>query len=146
MKRVLEELPQNDAAIVREEGLALLHELNNDIARALRHRAREIQLTERLHDSVRESRQAGEYDERMGASILAGRDAKVLRQRRAILKALITKQISGRQVDAVPAESRAGHETEGFSIDDLVAAKKLVGQVGSIEKVKEALAALARLS
>jgi len=82
----------------------------------------------------------------MGASILAGRDAKVLRQRRAILKALITKQISGRQVDAVPAESRAGHETEGFSIDDLVAAKKLVGQVGSIEKVKEALAALARLS
>ncbi|HVC98645.1 MAG TPA: hypothetical protein VND64_33570 [Pirellulales bacterium] len=32
-----------------------------------------------------------------------------------------------------------------LSIDDLVAAKKLVGQVGSIEKVKVALAALARL-
>jgi arginine repressor len=32
-----------------------------------------------------------------------------------------------------------------LNIDDLVAAKKLVGQVGSIEKVKEALAALARL-
>jgi len=31
------------------------------------------------------------------------------------------------------------------TIDDLVAAKKLVGQVGSIEKVREALAALARL-
>jgi hypothetical protein len=33
----------------------------------------------------------------------------------------------------------------GLNIDDLVAAKKLVGQVGSIEKVKEALTALARL-
>jgi len=33
-----------------------------------------------------------------------------------------------------------------LSIDDLVAAKKLVGQVGSIEKVREALAAMARLS
>jgi len=32
-----------------------------------------------------------------------------------------------------------------ISIDDLVAAKKLVGQVGGIEKVKEALAALAKL-
>jgi hypothetical protein len=33
-----------------------------------------------------------------------------------------------------------------LNIDDLVAAKKLVGQVGSVEKVREALAALARLS
>ena len=33
-----------------------------------------------------------------------------------------------------------------LNIDDLIAAKKLVSQVGSIEKVKEALAALARLS
>jgi hypothetical protein len=33
----------------------------------------------------------------------------------------------------------------GLNIDDLVAAKKLVAQVGSIERVKEALSALARL-
>src|SRR5438874_1004914 len=33
-----------------------------------------------------------------------------------------------------------------LNIDDLIAAKKLVAQVGSIEKVKEALSALARLS
>jgi arginine repressor len=33
----------------------------------------------------------------------------------------------------------------GLNISDLVAAKKLVGEVGSIAKVKEALAALARL-
>jgi hypothetical protein len=36
--------------------------------------------------------------------------------------------------------------SNGLSIDDLVMAKKIVGQVGSIEKVREALAALARLS
>ena len=35
--------------------------------------------------------------------------------------------------------------SNGLNIDDLVMAKKLVGQVGSIEKVREALAALARL-
>jgi arginine repressor len=43
---------------------------------------------------------------------------------------------------AAPA---ARSTSTSLSIDDLVAAKKLVGQIGSIEKVKEALAALARL-
>jgi ribosomal protein L4 len=45
---------------------------------------------------------------------------------------------------ATPAASSNG-AVSSLSIDDLVAAKKLVAQVGSIEKVKEALAALARL-
>ncbi len=36
--------------------------------------------------------------------------------------------------------------SNGLSINDLVAAKKVVEQVGSVEKVREALAALARLS
>jgi arginine repressor len=36
--------------------------------------------------------------------------------------------------------------SNGLNINDLVAAKKLVAQVGSVEKVREALAALARLS
>ncbi|HEV3022176.1 MAG TPA: hypothetical protein VGX76_06900 [Pirellulales bacterium] len=43
-----------------------------------------------------------------------------------------------------PAPTVAANSA-GLNIDDMVAAKKLVGQVGSIEKVKEALAALARL-
>ncbi|HUY31908.1 MAG TPA: hypothetical protein VMV69_03945 [Pirellulales bacterium] len=43
------------------------------------------------------------------------------------------------------SRSTASRST-AISIDDLVAAKKLVAQVGGIEKVKEALAALARLS
>ncbi|HUY31205.1 MAG TPA: hypothetical protein VMV69_00385 [Pirellulales bacterium] len=50
------------------------------------------------------------------------------------------KGAAGRSTSAARATSVS------ISIDDLVAAKKLVGQVGSIEKVKEALAALARLT
>jgi len=49
------------------------------------------------------------------------------------------KAAAGGTAPAVAATSAS------LSIDDLVAAKKLVGQVGSIEKVREALAALARL-
>jgi len=47
-----------------------------------------------------------------------------------------------------PSDVRAAilaRRSAPVTIDDLVAAKKLVGQVGSIEKVREALAALARL-
>ncbi len=44
---------------------------------------------------------------------------------------------------AAPADAT---NSAAINIDDLVATKKLVGRVGSIEKVKAALAALARLS
>jgi len=50
-----------------------------------------------------------------------------------------SKAAAGSAAPAVAATSAP------ISIDDLVAAKKVVGQVGSIEKVREALAALARL-
>jgi hypothetical protein len=49
------------------------------------------------------------------------------------------KATTGKSAPTVAANSA------GLNIDDMVAAKKLVGQVGSIEKLKEALAALARL-
>ncbi|HEV3024064.1 MAG TPA: hypothetical protein VGX76_16425 [Pirellulales bacterium] len=55
------------------------------------------------------------------------------------------KRIRRRKAAAVGAAAVAA-SSSSLSIDDLVAAKKLVGQVGSIEKVKEALTALARLS
>ncbi|HVC92697.1 MAG TPA: hypothetical protein VND64_03355 [Pirellulales bacterium] len=45
---------------------------------------------------------------------------------------------------AAGSAARSTNSTS-ISIDDLVAAKKLVGQVGSIEKVREALSALSRL-
>jgi len=49
-----------------------------------------------------------------------------------------------RAVGGAPPALRS--TSASLSIDDLVAAKKLVGQIGSIEKVREALAALARLT
>lgn len=94
LEHILAKLPENDLAILRQEGLALLHELRGQNRSAIKHREREIQLTERLHDSVRESVQAGEYDERMGVSILVGRNAATLRERRAILQALQKELIS----------------------------------------------------
>jgi hypothetical protein len=88
LERILHQLPDNDLAILRQEGLALLHELKGQRRGAIEHRQREIQLTERLRKSVLKSVQAGDYDERMGASILATRDGAALEERRAILRAL----------------------------------------------------------
>jgi hypothetical protein len=51
-----------------------------------------------------------------------------------------------RRSKAAAGNAAPAAASTGLKIDDLVAAKKLVGQVGSIEKVREALAALARLS
>src|SRR2546421_5438881 len=53
LERILVQLPPNDLAILREEGRALLHELKGQTKGALEHRQREIQLMERLQESVR---------------------------------------------------------------------------------------------
>lgn len=90
LESITGELPDNDSAILREEALALLHELADDIPQAVRHREREIELIEWLHDSVRESIETGRYDKRMGSSILAGWGKPVLAERRKILRRLKT--------------------------------------------------------
>src|SRR6266478_149829 len=71
LRQLLEALPENDLAVLREEGLALLNELENESGAAIRHRKREIQLIRRLHESVNSSIEAGDYDRGMGLSILA---------------------------------------------------------------------------
>jgi hypothetical protein len=88
LEQVLNELPENDQAIIREEGWALLCELKQETAAAVKHRKREIQLLEKLHESVRKSVQAGDYDDKMAASILAGREEAALQKRRDILRTL----------------------------------------------------------
>lgn len=88
LESLLERLPANDMAILREEGFALLSELRQDTPNAIKHRKREIELTERLRASVQQSVAAGHYDAAMGSSILACRDAAGLRKRRAILETL----------------------------------------------------------
>ena len=49
LTRVLSDLPESGVAILREEGLALRWELQGNLAEAITHRRREINLMERLH-------------------------------------------------------------------------------------------------
>jgi hypothetical protein len=84
LQRVLRELPENDMAIVREEGFALLYELKGKAGEAIAHRRREIELMERLHREAQSPR----YDDSTRAYMLRRRDATALRRRRAILEAL----------------------------------------------------------
>jgi hypothetical protein len=86
--RVLEKLPENKLAIIRQEGLALVHEITDDYALAIKHREEEIRLIQTLHEDVRRSVAAGDYDEKMGTSILAGHDFSALQERRAIVASL----------------------------------------------------------
>jgi len=62
-----------------------------------------------------------------------------------VLRAAGMKRKRRRKAAAGSAAPVVAATSAPISIDDLVAAKKLVGQVGSIEKVREALSALARL-
>jgi hypothetical protein len=84
LKRVLNRLPDNDLAIVREEGLALLAELQGDLRDAIDHREREIRLTQRLQKEAKSSR----YDSATRTYLLRGRDITDLQQRQAILDRL----------------------------------------------------------
>jgi hypothetical protein len=88
LRSILVELPKNDLAILRAEGLALLHELNGEIQKAIKYRKKEIKLVEKLHDSVRKSVQAKEYDEKMAASILHNKNKAFLSKRLSILEKL----------------------------------------------------------
>jgi plasmid stabilization system protein ParE len=88
LESITQQLPDNDLAILREEALALLHELEDDVSAAVQHREQEIGLIERLHASVRKSIESGRYDSKMASSIMADWDDRALKKRRAILKGL----------------------------------------------------------
>lgn len=89
LEQILSKLPKSDLAILREEGHALLHELNGETRQAIAHRRKEIRLMTRLHHSVSSSIANGDYDATTGRSILAGRDLDALAERRAIVRALL---------------------------------------------------------
>jgi len=84
LERVLRELPENDMAIIREEGLSLLCELKGELSRAIAHREREIQLMERLHREAASPK----YADSTRVYMLRGRDGAVLEQRRVVLETL----------------------------------------------------------
>lgn len=88
LEYILDHLPENDLAIIRYEGAALLAEMKNDLTNAIRHRKKEIQLTERAQKSVQASLDRGDYDAETAKWALQGRDSKALKERRSMLRAL----------------------------------------------------------
>lgn len=84
LQRVLHDLPENGAAIIREEGLSLLHELKGDVGSAIAHRKREIRLMERLLKDA----ESHKYSNSTRAYLLRNRDVADLQERRAILETL----------------------------------------------------------
>src|SRR5262245_43086771 len=84
LERVLRNLPENDSAIVRQEGLALLYELKGKLSEAIAHRKREIQLMERLHGEAK----SPEYADSTRAYMLRDRDTDALMRRRTHLEGL----------------------------------------------------------
>src|SRR5262245_8742793 len=102
LERVLRKLPENDLAIIREEGLALLCELQGKTDEAIAHRTREIQLIERLHQSA----QSEGIDESTRAYMLRDRDASALKRRRMILRLLERANASTRNNRDVNRDTR----------------------------------------
>jgi hypothetical protein len=82
LEGILHDVPPNELAILRQEGLALLHELKGEVEKAIVHRRREIELMERLHKEAQTHRMA------VRAYMLQGRGSDVLAERRTILKLL----------------------------------------------------------
>src|SRR6266849_3107557 len=52
LERLLRMVPENELAIIRQEGFALLYELKDELTHAIQHRKREIELMEKLHEDV----------------------------------------------------------------------------------------------
>ena len=93
LEEVLTRLPHNDMAIVRHDALALLCELRGNLAQAIKHRRREIQLMQRLHREAALPR----HDEDTRAYMLQGRDDAALADRQAILESLESRLELARQ-------------------------------------------------
>src|ERR1700683_5140139 len=84
LEHVLRQVPNRDMAIVRHEGLALLHELNGEIGDAIAHRKKEITLMQRLHNEAYSPNCSAETRDYM----LRDRDEVALQERQDILDRL----------------------------------------------------------
>jgi hypothetical protein len=86
--RILERIPEDDPAIIRQEALAWFHQLRGEYAAAIKHRREEIRLIEWLHDDVRRCLESGTYDQSVARYALQGRGQRGLQDRLAILRTL----------------------------------------------------------
>ena len=89
LENVLAHVPENEVAIIRQEGFALLHELMGNVSASIVHRQREIELIERLHREARLPR----YSESTRAYMLQGLDEAALQERREVLKSLMRRKL-----------------------------------------------------
>jgi hypothetical protein len=99
LENLLTNLSDNNSAIIRQEGLALLHELKGEWHDAILHREEEIRLMERLHKDA----QSPHYQNSTRAYMLRDRDRAALADRRAILESL-KKELS-RHGDPIGAKA-----------------------------------------
>lgn len=88
LAQILRQVRENDAAIIRHEGLALLHELQGEIVESIAHRKKEIALMERLHKEAH----LPTCSASTRAYMLRDRDVAALKERRAILEELETRK------------------------------------------------------
>ena len=86
LQQLLEQLPDSGKAMLKEEGLALLHELKGNPGKAIQHRRREIELMGELHRDVA----SHGYSEATRNALLENRDDSALKNRLAILRSLET--------------------------------------------------------
>ena len=82
LEQVIDTLPNDERAILRQEGLALLYELRGNLKRAMEHRQREIDGMERLH------REAASCTAETREYLLRGRGQAVLQDRRRRMQEL----------------------------------------------------------
>jgi len=92
LERVLGDVPENDLAIIREEGFALLCELQGSIDKAIAHLKREVELMKRLHREA----QSPQYDVSTRAYMLRDRDVADLQERWAIIELLKEQKLRQR--------------------------------------------------
>jgi plasmid stabilization system protein ParE len=104
LQRVLRHLPENDEAIIREEGYALLSELRGHLRDAIAHREREIRLTELLHKDA----QSVNYADSTRAYMLQDRGIADLAERRAILEALREQEALRQEPRRLTKSNRIG--------------------------------------
>lgn len=90
LARTLRARPDDHTAILRAEGLALLHQLKGDLRAAITYREREIQLMERLHEEANTER----YSPEVKAYMLRDRGPAELKKRRLLLKTLRQSQLT----------------------------------------------------
>lgn len=101
LEQILARLPKNDIAILKAEGNALLSELCEDHALAVKYRKKELQLIMRLYVSVVRSVADGECDARVAKSLLKHWGLDALEARRNILSHL------QRYVNSAPANTKS---------------------------------------